>query len=224
MKILTLTISSILLSMCCFAQYTISGRVIGQADTKAVANASVFLSNATIGSLTDANGTFKLTNVKPGKYDLVVSIVGFDPYNQTIIINDINIDLQTITIYPKTIGIGEVKIKAGAGKDPDRSRYYEWFKGEFLGTSDLAKECKILNPELLDFSYDGANSLLNASSVDFLVIENNALGYRIKYLLKNFALNFAEDGTRAFSYSGSVLFEAMKGSPGQQKEWQRRRQ
>jgi len=224
MKKLALTLSSILFSICCFAQFSISGRVISQADTKPVANASVFLSNATIGGLTEANGTFKLTNVKPGKYDLVVSIVGFDPYSQTITINGSNINLQTITIYPKTIGIREVKIKAGAGKDPDRARYYESFKSEFLGTSDLAKECKILNPELLDFSYDEANSLLNASSVDFLVIENSALGYKIKYLLKNFALTFAEDGTHTFSYSGSVLFEAMKGSPGQQKEWQRRRQ
>ncbi|MDB5089306.1 MAG: hypothetical protein JWR09_3300 [Mucilaginibacter sp.] len=224
MKNLTLSISFILFSLCSFAQYAISGCVISQADTKPVANASVFLSNATIGDHTEANGTFKLTNVKAGKYNLVVSIVGFDPYNQTITVTSGDIDLQTITIYPKTIAIGEVKIKASAGKDSDRPRYFEGFKSEFLGTSDLARECKILNPELLDFNYDAANNILTASSVDFLVIRNDALGYKIKYLLKDFTLSYAEDGTHAFSYSGSVLFETLKGSPEQQKEWQRRRQ
>jgi hypothetical protein len=224
MKYLALTLSLILISFCCFAQYTISGRIINQADTKPVANTSVFLSNATIGGLTEANGTFKLTNVKPGKYNLVVSMVGFDPFNQTITVNSSDIDLQTITIYPKTIAIGEVKIKASTGKDSDRPRYFEEFETEFLGTSDLAKECKILNPELLDFNYDAANNILSASSVDFLVIRNDALGYKIKYLLKDFTLSYTEDGTHTFSYSGSVLFEALKGSPEQQKEWQRRRQ
>lgn len=224
MRRLTFTISFILISLCCFAQYNVTGRIISQADTKPVANVSVFLSNATIGSITDTNGSFNLSNIKPGNYTLVISVVGFDSYSQIITINSSNIDLQTLTIYPKSIALGEVKIKANAGADPERPRYMALFTGEFLGNTDIAKECKILNPELLDFNYDGANSALTASSIDFLVIENNALGYKIKYLLKNFTLNFAEDGTRAFAYSGSVLFEEMKGSPSQQKEWKRRRQ
>src|SRR3978361_572001 len=75
----------------CFAQFTITGKVISQADTKPMANCSVFLSNATIGDKTADNGTFILKNVKPGKYDLVVSTVGYDTYSQTIAITGNNI-------------------------------------------------------------------------------------------------------------------------------------
>ncbi|MDP9081394.1 MAG: carboxypeptidase-like regulatory domain-containing protein [Bacteroidota bacterium] len=224
MKNLAFAISFILLSLCCFAQYSITGRVISQADTKTVAIAGVFLSNATIGSHTAADGTFTLRDVKPGKYDLVISVVGFDTYLQPVTVTNNNIDLQTITIFTKSITLGEVKIKATKGPDPDRARYMTQFTGEFLGTTDVAKECRILNPELIDFDYDSANNILKASSVDFLVIQNDALGYKIKYLLKDFTLDYAEDGTHTFSYSGSVFFEAMQGSPAQQRNWQQRRQ
>jgi hypothetical protein len=40
----------ILLPVSCFAQFTVSGRVLNQADKKAVANASVFLSNSSVGN------------------------------------------------------------------------------------------------------------------------------------------------------------------------------
>ncbi|MEO6980196.1 MAG: carboxypeptidase-like regulatory domain-containing protein [Mucilaginibacter sp.] len=224
MKILSLTLSLFLVSLCCLAQNTITGRIISQADTKPVPNVNVFLSNATIGDHTAANGTFTLAGIKPGKYQLVVSIIGFDTYTQDVIITYTNIDLQTITIYPKSIGLKGVTIKAKAGADADKPRYLAWFTNEFLGSSDISKECKLLNPELLDFDYDNANNVLTATSVDFLIIQNDALGYRVKYLLKDFTLAFGEDQARTFSYSGSVLFEAMKGSLAQQKEWQKRRQ
>jgi len=224
MKHLTLTISFILISFCCLAQYTVTGRVINQADTKPLINASVFISNATIGDHTAADGSFKLNNVKPGTYKLVVSNIGFDTYTQPIIITNHAVNLQTITIYPKSIALAGVTIKARAGADPDRSRYISLFDDEFLGKSDLARECKILNPDMLDFSYDGVNNILTASSVDFLTIQNDALGYKLKYLLKNFTLNFAGDGSRTFSYSGSVLFEPMNGSPGEERQWLLRRQ
>ena len=224
MKNLSLTLLLFLVSLYCFAQNTITGRVISQADTKPVADANVFLSNATIGDHTAASGTFTLAGIKPGKYQLVVSIVGYDTYTQDVIVTNANINLQTITIFPKSIGLNGVTIKAKAGADADRPRYLAWFTNEFLGSSDLSKECKLLNPELLDFNYDNANNTLTATSADFLIIQNNALGYRIKYLLKSFSLAFGEDETHIFSYSGSVLFEAMKGSPSQQKEWQKHRQ
>ncbi|MDP9081393.1 MAG: carboxypeptidase regulatory-like domain-containing protein [Bacteroidota bacterium] len=224
MRQFTFTFLLVLATLCCCAQFSIKGHIISQADTKPVANASVFLSNATIGDHTTAGGIFNLTGVKPGKYQLVISIVGFDTYMQPVTVSNGDVDLQTITIYPKSIGLAEVKITGTKGTDPERPRYMAQFTGEFLGNSDIAKECRILNPELIDFNYDAANNILKASSVDFLVIQNDALGYRIKYMLKDFTLNYAEDGTHTFNYSGSVFFEAMKGSPAEQQQWQRRRQ
>jgi len=212
----------LLLPVGCFAQFTISGRVLNQADTKPVANVSVFLSNATIGGKTANDGTFILHNAKPGKYELVISIIGFDAYHQTIMIDNSNITLPDITISPKTIALAEVTIQAKT--DPDRGRNLDLFEKEFLGTSDLAGECKILNPELLDLNYDENTRTLTASSVDFLVIENKALGYKIKYLLTNFVMNHSDKNAKKIHFEGSALFEEMKGTPAEERRWQRRRE
>jgi hypothetical protein len=215
-KIKTLIFLILLLPYAAIAQFTISGKVLNHADASPVANASVFMSNTAIGGKTDDGGVFTLHNVKPGKYDVVVSIIGFETYSQTITIDDNNITLPDIKLFLKTITLNEVKVKPN--NDPNWQRNFDLFKKEFLGTTELAKECKILNPELLDLSYDESTKTLTAVSVDFLVIENQALGYRIKYLLSDFVLN-----DRRFLYSGSVLFEELKGTPLQEAQWKKRR-
>lgn len=211
-----------LLPLSCFAQFTISARVLNQGSTKPVANASVFLSNSSIGTKTANDGTFTLYNAKPGKYELVISIIGFEKYNQTITVDNNNITLPDILIFPKTILLSEVQIKPVV--DPNTGRNYDWFKEELLGTSELAGECKVLNPDVLKLDYDEKTNILTASSQDFLEIENDALGYKIKYLLTDFKLDNGPFAKFRLDYQGSVLFEEMNGTPSQEKRWQRRRQ
>jgi TonB-dependent SusC/RagA subfamily outer membrane receptor len=212
----------ILMPLGCFAQFTVTGRILNQSDTKPVANASVFLSNTSIGSKTNGDGAFTLQNVKPGKYDLIISIIGFETYRQSITVNNSNITLPAILILSKTILLNEVKIRPY--NDPDRDEYYEWFKDEFLGTSALADECKILNPGIINLDYDKKTSTLTASAPDFLEIENKALGYKIKYLLADFKLSNKDGLTEKVHYEGSALFEEMKGGPVQQRRWKKSRQ
>jgi hypothetical protein len=205
-----------------FAQITITGRVLNQTDIKPIQNVNVFLSNATIGDKTNAVGAFTLSNVKPGKYDLVVSMVGYETYKLTIIAGDQNITIPDITIYPKTIGLGEVTIKAERN-NIERGKYLELFTNEFLGSTELAKQCKILNPELLYLHYDATKSILTASSNNFLEVENRALGYKVKYLLSSFTLDNSNFETKILNYTGSVLFEKLNGTPSQEKNWEKQR-
>jgi hypothetical protein len=67
-----------------FCQVSITGQVKDVTTKKGVENASVILSNTSTGGRTAANGSFNLQNVKPGQYDLVVSIIGYEKYHQTI--------------------------------------------------------------------------------------------------------------------------------------------
>ena len=169
----------------CFAQFTISGRVLNQADSKPVANASVFINNATIGSATSAKGTFDLYNVKPGKYYVIVTIIGFETYSQEVTIADHNITMPDIILTPKITELKEVVIKVNHNRDKYFNMYYGLFKSEFLGTSTIASDCTILNPEILDFDYNDETDMLTVSSDDFLQIENPDLGYKVKYMLQN---------------------------------------
>lgn len=195
----------------------ISGRVTNN-DKKPVANASVFLNNGTIGGQTDTTGYFRLDNVKQGKYDLVVSIVGFETYHQPINITGENISLLDIELIPKVIGLQEVIIKPHNDKSHAINLYN--FKRQFLGGTYLADHCDIVNPEVLDFDYDDTKHTLRASSDNqFLIIANNALGYRMRYLLEDFIYNKS-----VVKYNGSVFFEPMHGSPSQENRWSKKRE
>jgi hypothetical protein len=214
MKRLLLFIS--LLPLTCFAQITITGKLTNATDKRSVADASVFLSNATVGNKSATDGTFILRHVKPGQYELVVTVLGFETYRQMVMAAGDNLILPDIQLTPKTNQLKEVVIKP----DPDWEWKYDVFKREFLGSSELAKECKILNPEMVDLEYDKATRTLTGSSYDFLEVENKALGYKVKYLLSKFTKN---NKSGLLYFEGSTLFEDMKGTPKQHRRWLKNR-
>ncbi len=203
-------------------QFTVSGKVLNARDKKPVADASVFINNTTIGNKSDKAGNFTLYHVRPGKYKLVISVIGFENYSREIIING-NIKLPGITISPKIIALKEVSIRSKNNGKLYFSWFYETFKNEFLGTSDLAKNCKILNPAALHIDYDETTGTVTALSSGFLEIENKDLGYNIKYLLTDFRLINKHPKAREVRFEGSVLFSKMKGTPGQERRWEQRR-
>ena len=202
----------------------INGRVIDRITKRPVANASVFLNNTSTGTQTTNDGTFAFNNTRAGKYELVVSVIGFETYKQSIIINNRNIVLGDIEISPKQIVLHEVSVTARRQTKDERQKYLSWFTNEFIGTSAVAEQCRILNPEVLDLSYDVTKNTLTASSSDFLVVDNRALGYRIKYMLTNFKLDNDPSAKIRLDYEGSILFEELPGAAKQQKRWQKHRQ
>jgi len=126
--------------------------------------------------------------------------------------------LPVIELMPKVTVLKEVKVQLKT--DPLHQRHLEMFLAEFLGSSSNASDCKLLNPEMVDLDYDPKTTTITASSNDFLIIENKALGYRLKYLLQSFELN---PRAGRVAYFGESIFEAMKGSASQEKRWQKNR-
>jgi hypothetical protein len=186
-----------------------------------VADASVFLNNSRYGTSTKRDGTYELASVKDGQYDLLVSCIGYEPYRQQISVKSGAIKMPDIELMPKINELAEVKIIPGKiSRDLKRERYVRLFKDAFLGRTRNAAECKLLNPELLDFDFDEVSEKLTATSPDFLVIENKALGYRIKYLLQSFLF---DPRNGVVSYTGLSLFENMSGKPAQEATWVKKR-
>jgi hypothetical protein len=64
--------------------------------------------------------------------------------------------------------------------------------------------------------------VLSAYTKDFLEIDNNALGYHLKFLLSNFT-HKSDWGNYEISFYGTLYFEDMKGSERQQKKWEQAR-
>lgn len=196
---------------------SVTGKVTTTDTNVAVAGASVFLSNSSVGTSTTNDGTFTLNGLSPGQYTLVVTAVGYESSQQTVLVNNDAITLS-VALSPKSIALNEVKISSIS--KPDRRRALARFKTEFIGTDANAADCKIINPETLTFSFLQNKNILQASTSDFLIIENNALGYQIKFMLKSYESNLYTGDVR---YSGSRIFEDLKAGDSKKKRWLKRR-
>jgi hypothetical protein len=191
--------------------FSISGTVFDENKTP-VKGATVFISGSEKITATNEAGGFTFGNIDPGTYQFSVKMLGYAPYAQNVIIKEsVNI---VIALKVKPNVLNEVVI----GSNNDHKTNYQVFKQAFLGTSKNAKNCEIINPEILSFSTK--RNLLLAEADDFLIIENKRLGYRIRYLLKDFQYDAAS--TIAL-YDGETNFEQLQGTAKAKKEWTKNR-
>ncbi|MDB5158837.1 MAG: hypothetical protein JWR50_3544 [Mucilaginibacter sp.] len=208
----------ILLPAVTWAQNVVVTGKISAADTKVpIAGASVFLSNSSFGTSTDKDGIFTLNGLKPGQYNLIVTTVGYEDHTEVITLNNDPVKLN-IELSPKTTQLKEVTI-SGMSK-ADKKHALEQFKQDFIGIDDNASDCKITNPQVLNFSYTENKTILEAYTNEFLIVENHALGYRVKFLLKNFK---SELLTGNVVYSGNEVFEELSGRNYEIKKWHQKR-
>lgn len=194
--------------------YVISGTV---KDKKGILpGASVYVSGYKITAITNADGKFTLPKLPVGKYDILVQMIGYSPYSKNIVISNQAVQVQ-VTLEENTTLLNEVVIKP----NPNRAYYLSLFKDHFIGMTPNAEQCKILNTEVLSMDDDLANSLLTITAHDFLIIENQALGYRLKYLLNTFEYDYK---TKVIYYSGLPYFEELTGSNSKRKRWIKNRE
>jgi len=217
MKLLKIFLLSMLPAIGWAQSVIVTGKITSADNHEPIAGASVFLNNSSFGTSTAKDGTFTLNGLKPGQYNFIVSSVGYQDELKVISVSNQSVALN-VELQPKTNQLREVTI-APMSK-ADRKEALAQFKQDFIGIDENASDCKITNPDVLNFSYHENKAILEAYSNDFLVIENKALGYRIKYFLKSFR---SELQTGNVSYSGSQVFEELKGGKGRQEAWHLKR-
>lgn len=204
--------------------FSVNGTVT---DDKGVAipGTTIFITNSKYITSTNSEGKFNFDNIKPGTYELVFKMLGFTPGIQSITVQG-----KSVTINPRltenSIALKAVTIKSSSNNNSNditaykRSIYLNMFANYFIGQTVNAELCTLLNPNVLHFSYDRDKDILTATADDFIIIENKALGYNLKYLLSNFQVQFKKNIS---VISGSPYFEELKGSESQQKKWEANR-
>lgn len=111
----------LLLSAQLFAQQptqTIRGTVIDEASSLPLGYVNIGLQNTTIGTITDSLGNFTLKNVPIGRYDIVVSYLGYEP----VVMREIQVSSSkevflNVTMKESTSTLDEVVIKAKVNKE-----------------------------------------------------------------------------------------------------------
>jgi hypothetical protein len=191
----------------------ISGTVIDASTGTPLHLANVFLSETTMGAATDEQGQFIIINIPWGTYELVATMMGYEPHIIKIHLPTIDEKDFIIKLRQKAISLPAVEISAPRPKEWRKN--LKTFEDIFLGKSNNARKCKIINPEVLDFTSGTTPGSLNASAEDPLEIENNALGYRILYYMEAFVF----DDRSILWTTGHASFESLH--PKNQKEEKR---
>ena len=164
--------------------------------------ASVFLANTTLGATTTEKGEFEFPRVPKGTYDIVGSYVGYRLGKQTITVEAAPQRL-TLNLAPTGNQLGEVVVKPA----PNKPEEYRKFIELFIGGSTFSAQCRISNPDDVRVMLDDSTQELTARTKEFLQIDNDALGYRLKY----YGLYFAYDkDAQSITYYGQPVFEEMK--------------
>lgn len=196
--------------------FPISGTVSDEKGMT-IPGATVFITNTKHIQSTNNEGSFTFNNIAPGTYEVVVKFLGYSPAVKSVTVTDkpaavvfklseSNTILNTVTI--------------NAGPDPNHEKYLADFKKYFIGETDNARQCILVNPEVLHFHYDKNSDVLSVTANDFVIVQNKALGYNLKFLLTQFTIDFKNNFCLN---SGYPYFEEIKGNEQQQQTWQQNR-
>ena len=201
------------------AQISLKGKVISADTRQPVVSANVYLSNTSVGTITDAKGEFIITHFPGGRFDLVVSFIGYETYRLEIRSDQLPNNLE-ILLHPKTNELKEVIVESN-----DKDGWDKWgkiFTDNFIGTAAFAQDCKLMNPDVVHFRFEKKRNIIKVTADEQLIIENNALGYLLKYNLTKFEYN---PDTKEFFFQGYPFFEEMQTDRrGLSKQWMENRE
>lgn len=191
----------------------LKGRIVDALSNEPLAFANVYYNNTTIGTQSDANGNFNIKSIGL-QVELVVSYLGYETLNFPVTESYVGKNLL-FKLAPKVNEMKAFEVNSKRGK-----AWYEnleVFKELAIGRTFFASDCKILNPEVLQFSYDTATFTMRANADEPLQIEHKAFGYKISYALQQYEYNVVD---RHFVITGFPFFEFMKGNKRQERRWQ----
>lgn len=200
------------------AQQKIRGTVVNGVTGQVLSGVSVFLTNTSKGTTTDKTGYFEITDIKPGKYELVATSVGFETSVFSFNAEQLPLKLR-IEMKEKLVELDNVVLEPYVEEGWDK--WGKTFLGSFIGNNTNAKDCILKNPKDIRFRYYKRSNRLEAIADKPLIIENKALGYKIEYQLEAFEMKFREGST---TYYGYTLFNQLgKEEKDPKKRWVKNR-
>jgi len=172
----------------------INGTILDAETNDSIPFAAVYLNGTFVGSTSDKYGYFELDIAKDTLRPITISAIGYYSYTLS---NYSTIERQKIYLSPKVYEIQEVSISSKSlGKE--RNENLILFRNVFLGETSTARKCRIINEEDITFNYYSNDDTLRAFTSKPILIENNALGYKITYYLDKFEHDRMSNTTSIF--------------------------
>lgn len=156
-----------------------------------------------ISATSNEDGSFTLATIPSGRYELVVSCIGYRTKRIEISSAALPENL-TIQLEPVVKELEEVVVR-----NYDKEGWSKWgtfFLQQFIGITPFSADVDLINPEVIKFIHDKTTNTINAFSLQPLIIKNNALGYELYYELEQFEFNFS---SKMLLFKGFPLFKEM---------------
>jgi hypothetical protein len=178
-------------------QNAIEGQVFDGSNGEPAQAVNVYLSNTTIGDVTDPEGKFRIENIPPGNYNLVFHFVGFQKIIREIDIGSKETLSEDAILIAEQYVLDSLQVKGK--RDRSWERYLRRFERNFIGTSQNAEQTRLLNPEVLDFERE-MWGVYSATAREELHIVNEALGYESFVDLALFKWSYFNDTGKALYF------------------------
>ncbi len=179
------------------AQKNLYGKVIDAANGQAIAGASVFINNSSIGTVTNAEGAFELKAIPEGQYELIISSIGYETNLYSFHSNQLPLRLR-IEMNIKIRELENVIIEPSVLEGWDK--WGDMFMKNFIGRTSNGAKCKIKNYKKIRFRYFKKSNRVIAFCDEPLKIENPALGYIVNFQLEHFEVNFQSGVSQYYGY------------------------
>lgn len=186
-----------------FGQRTITGKVVDRVSGQPVPGTSVFISNTSNGTVSGKEGDFILNNVPAGKYELIISSVGYETMVHPFTEKDLPLRLR-VELEVKMRELQNVTVEPFLEEGWDK--WGKTFTDAFIGQTPNAARCRIRNYKQIRFRYFRKSNRVIAYCDEPLLIENKALGYLVRYQLESFEINYKAGST---TYAGYPFFEEL---------------
>lgn len=177
---------------------SVQGIVYDELSNKAIQDAFIFVNDSSLGTISNQDGLFILDLENNVNVTLIVSHLGYE--NKTVALSEGLTNLDTIYLNPHSFELNEISLTT-KGKKNLRKKRLKRFEEAFLGAKSERQDIEITNPEVLLFYEEGSKLMAKADKP--LIIQNNYLGYTIRFFLTHFELYPNEDviykGTTSFT-------------------------
>lgn len=191
---------------------TITGVVLDQKTNEPLESVAVYFDNTTIGTSTNDKGEFSISYFEHITSPLIFSYLGYKKISlsdyttnkmyKVLLMEDIN-TLDEVVISTNDGMPYEIKLKQ--------------FKKQFLGFSDNAKSCEILNENDLVLIFNKQTNELTGKAIQPILIKNKNLNYLVTFEIKDFIISYHyvdieknQFGIKSVIYSGTSFYKPLE--------------
>ncbi|WP_448518188.1 carboxypeptidase regulatory-like domain-containing protein [Rhodoflexus sp.] len=182
--------------------FGIKGIIADSLSQRPIAAAWIFVNQTSLDTISLRNGRYQLSRIPMGAHEIIVTAAGYAP-RRLLACGTSQLPLpDTIRLLPiQPTPVNELMARTS---DKRWQLFYQRFKEHFIGTSPFAGEVKVLNPWVLYFEETSKNEW-RALTDELLIVENMALGYRLKCYIEQLAV-----AGKISVFDGGIFYEPIK--------------